>query len=139
MRLVIVSIGPEARTRAAIEQQQVRGEPHDIVEIVRDEHDRHAHAPPQFVELVVQLLAHGAIDRGERLVEQHHVRIARERPRQRDALTLSARERRRLARFEPLQVHQRQPPIRLILPFSGGRSPSAAITFPRALRCGNSA
>ncbi len=66
------------------------GEPHDIVEIVRHQHDRDADAPTEFVELVVELPTHGAIDGGERLVEQHDVRIAREGTRQCDTLTLSA-------------------------------------------------
>ena len=117
---------------AAIEQQQVRGEPHDIVEIVRDQYDRDADAPAKFVELVVELPTHGAIDGGEGFVEQHDVRIARERPRQCDPLTLSARERGRLARFEPLQMDQRQPPIRLILPFSAPADPPAPPSRCRA-------
>ena len=85
---------------------------------MRHQHHRDADAPPQLVELVVELLTHRAIDGRKRLVEQHHMRVARERPRQGDPLTLSARQRGRLARLEPLQMDERQPPIRLILPFS---------------------
>ena len=44
------------------------------------------------VDLVLQAPAHPAIDRGKRLVEQQHGRLARQRPRERDALTLAARQ-----------------------------------------------
>ena len=62
----------------------MRREPHDILEVVSDQHHRHAHAPAQLVELVVQLLADRAIHGGERLVQQQHLRIARQRARERD-------------------------------------------------------
>jgi len=51
---------------------------------------------PELGEQLLQFAADGVlrvrVERGERLVEQQHARIARERPRQRDALPLAARE-----------------------------------------------
>ena len=44
------------------------------------------------VDLVLEAAAHGAIDGGERFVEQQHGRLARQRSRERDPLTLAARE-----------------------------------------------
>ena len=46
----------------------------------------------QLGELAVELLPRHAVDRGERLVEQQHLRVARERARHRDALLLAAGE-----------------------------------------------
>ena len=51
---------------------------------------------PELAQQLLQLAAHGRlrvrVERRERLVEQQHAGVARERPRQRDALALAAGE-----------------------------------------------
>ena len=48
--------------------------------------------PAQLVDLVLETATHGAIDGGERLVEEQHRRLARQRSRQGDTLAFAARE-----------------------------------------------
>ena len=68
------------------------GERGCVVPVVRDEQ----RGQPQLVEQLVQLAPDRhlrvRVERGERLVEQEHAGIARERPRERDPLTLASRE-----------------------------------------------
>ena len=88
----------ELARRADLEQPSVDDDAHAVgergcvLEIVRDEDDREA----QLAKEVVELAAHGrpgmGVERRERLVEEQHVRVAGERPRERDALTLAARD-----------------------------------------------
>ena len=80
-------------------------------------------AAPQRVDFVLQTPPDGAIDGGERFVEEQDGRLARERARQRDALPLAARELVRPAIDVTGQVHQRQ---QLPRP-ARGRSPRAAM------------
>ena len=87
-----VVTGPHATRVAPLEDQHVRGEPHDVLEIVRDEDQRYVERPAQPVDLVLQTPAHGAIDGGKRFVEQQHRRLASQRPRERDPLALAARQ-----------------------------------------------
>ena len=53
-----------------------------------------------------QLLPHLGVQRAERLVEQQHLRLRRQRARQRDALPLAARQLRRVARAEAFEADQ---------------------------------
>ena len=55
------------------------------------------------------------VERGERLVEEKHVGIASERPRERDALPLAARE---LVRQRVLEVRDPEPLEVLVDPFA---------------------
>ena len=48
------------------------------------------------------------VERAERLVEEQHLRARRERPGERDALRLAARERRHVAPFGPGEADQLQ-------------------------------
>ena len=114
-----------------LQNQQVRREPHDVLEIVRDENQRNVERPAQLVDLVLQSSPHRAIDCGERFVEQQDGRLAGQRPRQRDALTLAARQLVRSAVQMPGQVHQRQQRFGAPRRRSArGRCPSAVITLP---------
>ena len=74
--------------------------------VVRDEHRRHLHLVVQAAQPVAQLLADLGVQRAERLVEQQHLGLDRERARQRHALPLSAGQLRRQPVGELLQVHQ---------------------------------
>ena len=55
-----------------------------------------------------QLLAHGRVERAERLVEQQHARLDGEGARERHALALAARELRRIAVGEAVELHERE-------------------------------
>ena len=56
-------------------------------------------------------LAQGGIEVRQRLVQQQHARLGRERPGERHPLLLATRELRDAPRAEPLQVHQRERPV----------------------------
>ena len=66
--------------------------------VVRDEHERDPELGLERLQLDLQVLAQLRVERAERLVEQQHARPQHERPRERDALLLAARELAGLAR-----------------------------------------
>jgi hypothetical protein len=68
--------------------------------IVGHEHRRDAELPLDGLELAAHVLAQIGIERGERLVEQQHVRLDHDGARQRDTLLLTARELRRQAALD---------------------------------------
>ena len=63
-----------------------------VLEVVRDEQDRDVEPGEQVVELGADRRLRVRVERRERLVEQQHLRVARERARERDALPLAAGE-----------------------------------------------
>ncbi len=82
--------------------------------IVRDEDAGHVDFVVEATNPLPQFLTHLRIERAERLVQQQHARLRRERPRQRDALALAARQLRRIAvlqRFEPDQPQHLLDPL----------------------------
>src|SRR5438874_2980678 len=79
---------------------------HRLLLVVRDEDGRHVHFVVQPPQPGAQLAADPGVERPERLVEQQHLRLDRERTRQRHPLALAARELRRIALAEPLQLHE---------------------------------
>jgi hypothetical protein len=58
------------------------------------------------LQLELHLLAQLQVERAQRLVEEEHPRLVHERPRERDALLLAARELPRLAPFHPLEADE---------------------------------
>ena len=90
----------------------MRGQPHDVLEIVGDEDQRHVEGPAQPVDLVLETAPDLPIDGGKRLVEQQHVRLARQRPRQRHSLTFAPGQLVRPPGRLPGQVHQGQQRVR---------------------------
>ena len=82
------------------------GELQRLFLIVGHEHARQVDVVVQPAQPLPQLLAHLGVERAERLVEQQHLRLDRERPRQRDALTLTARELRRPAVRHEVELHE---------------------------------
>ena len=82
------------------------GDLHRFFLVVGDEHRRDVHLVVQSPQPRAQLLAHLRVERAERLVEQQHLRLHRERPRQRHALALSAGQLRRQTVGELLDVHE---------------------------------
>ena len=68
------------------------GERRGVLEVVRDEQRRQAQLGEELRELAADDAARVRIERGERLVEQQHGRVARERAGKRDSLALATRE-----------------------------------------------
>ena len=85
---------------AAVQDRDAVGQRRRLVEIVRDQHDRHRERAAQRGQLAIELVPRHAVDGGERFVEQQHLRVARERAGDRDALLLAAGQRRRPPRLE---------------------------------------
>jgi hypothetical protein len=78
--------------------------------VVRDEDRRRAEPLLQGADLLPQLQPDLGVERGQRLVEQQHVRLDRQRPRQRDTLLLAAGQLVRvLARLRGQADHVEQP------------------------------
>ncbi len=101
-----------------------------------------AEPPLQIAQLDLHLLTQLQIERAERLVEQQHLRLVDQRPSQRHALLLSARELRRPPILESAQLHEIQhfPGTRRSL---GETHPAHARPVRHVLQhtvmCGNSA
>ncbi len=95
--------------------------------VVGDEDEGDADIPLQRQQLDLELLAELEIERAQRLVEQQHAAVVDERPGERHALLLAARELRRLAVGEGGDLHHRQ---RLVDP--GGDLRSGHLLHPQA-------
>ena len=80
--------------------------------VVGDEDAGDVQLVVQPAQPAAQLLAHLGVERAERLVEQQHLRLDRERARQRDALALAAGELGRIAVGEPVELHQLEQLVR---------------------------
>jgi hypothetical protein len=74
--------------------------------VVGHEHAGQAHVVVQAPQPAAQLLAHLGVQRAERLVQQQHARLDGERARQRHPLPLAARELRRVAPREVVELHE---------------------------------
>ena len=72
--------------------------------VVGDEDAGDVQLVVQPAQPAAQLLAHLGVERAERLVEQQHARLDRQRARQRHALALAAGELRRIARGSSLRA-----------------------------------
>ena len=146
---VAVPVGPEQEIRAAEERRdEPRAGPliqrarladfleppavHDadavrhaerFVLVVRHEHRRDADGALNLADRAPQLLADLRVERAERLVEQQHARLVRQRARERDALLLAARE---LARQPLVVALERDEPEQLGAPAAPVRAPHAA-------------
>jgi hypothetical protein len=80
------------------------GEGHRLDLVVRDVDDRRGSALVQALQLDPHLAAQLGIEIGQRLVEQEHLGLLHQRPSDRDALTLTAGELRRLAIEHPADL-----------------------------------
>ena len=95
-----------------------------FVLIVRHEHRRDADGALNLADRAPQLFADLRVERAERLVEQQHARLVRQRASERDALLLTARE---LARQALVVALERDEPQQL-------RAPAAPVGAPHAAR-----
>ena len=80
-----------------------------LFEVVGHENDRDRQRAPQLDELAQQLAAGDLIDGRKRLVQQQHLRIARQGAGDRHALLLAARQFGRAACLETFEIGARQP------------------------------
>ncbi len=74
--------------------------------VVRHVDERHPELLLELLQLDLQLLAELQVEGAERLVEQQRLRVADERPRERNALPLAARELTRLAVAVVVEPHE---------------------------------
>ena len=88
---------PSCSISPVVHDDHAVGELERLFLIVRDEHAGQVNLGVQPPQPAPQLLPHLGVERAERLVEQQHLRLDRERARQRDALPLAAGELRRVA------------------------------------------
>jgi hypothetical protein len=86
---------------ALVHHHDLLGDLHRLLLVVRDEDRRHVDLVVEAAQPARELLADLRVERAERLVEEQHLGLDRERPGQRHALALAARELRRVAVGEP--------------------------------------
>src|SRR6266850_1055765 len=92
--------------RAVTEDRDAVRHRHRLGLVVRHVHHRDADLAVDALELDLHLLAQLLVQRAERLVQQEHVRVEDEAPRERDALLLAAGELARMPVGEPAQPDQ---------------------------------
>ena len=84
------------------------GDLHRLLLVVRDDHRRRVRLLVEPAQPDAQLGAHARVERAERLVEQEHGRVDRERAREAHPLALPAGELRRVAVGEALELDELQ-------------------------------
>ena len=113
-----------------------------FVLVVRDVDHRDAQPLVQPAHLELHLLAELLVERAERLVHQHQLRLEHERASDGDALLLPARQLRRLARAESRELHHVERALDTLVDLRARRcrAPTAESRCSRAtVMCGNSA
>ena len=76
---------------AVVHDGDLVGDLHRLLLVVRDEDRRHVHDVVELAQPLAQLGAHARVERAERLVEEQHLRLGRERAREPHPLPLAAR------------------------------------------------
>ncbi len=108
-RLVVDLVGGAHLFHAAlVDDHDLVGHLEGFLLVVGDKDRGDVHLVVQAPQPLAQLLAHLRVERTEGLVEQQHRGLDRERPSQRHALTLPARQLRGEPMRELLQMHQFQ-------------------------------
>ena len=90
--LVDVGLRPDLHDLAQVHDGDTVGDVADERQVVRNEEVGQAEVSLQRLEQVDDLRADGDVERRDRLVEQHHLRVQRERARKADALALATRK-----------------------------------------------
>ena len=93
---------------AAIHHRDAVGHGHRLLLVVRDDEEGGAEPDLDVHELELGLLAQLPVERRERLVEEQHLRLLRQRAGERDPLALSAGELVRPAVGKALELHELQ-------------------------------
>ena len=107
-RVVDVLGRAELLHAALVEDRDAVREGERLALVVRDVDERRARLAVHAPQLDLHLQADLEVERRQRLVQQQHLRPVDERPRQRDALHLAARELVRAAALVAVQAHQPQ-------------------------------
>src|SRR5436190_1224950 len=102
--LVEVARGPGLLDLAMVHHDDLLGDVHRLLLVVRDEDRGHVNLVVETPQPFAELLADRRVERAKRLVEQQHLRLHRERPCERHALALAAGELRRITVDQALQV-----------------------------------
>ena len=92
---------------AGIHHADPVGHRHRLFLVVGDDDEGHAEPALQLHQFELGAFAQLLVERGQRLVEQQHLRAARQRARQRHALLLAAGELIGLALLQALELDQR--------------------------------
>ena len=93
---------------AVVHDDDLLGDLHRLLLVVRDEDRRDVDLVVQPAQPLAQLGADLGVERAEGLVEQQHLRLDGQRPRERHALLLAAGELRGVAVGEAVESHQRE-------------------------------
>ena len=93
---------------ALVDDDDLVGDLHRLLLVVRHDDRGHVDLLVQAPQPVAQLLAHARVESAERLVEQQHLRLDRQRAGERHPLALAAGQLRRVAVRPAGQVHQRE-------------------------------
>ena len=93
---------------AVVDDRDLVGDLHRLVLVVRDEDGRHVDDVVELAKPLAELGADARVERAERLVEEEHLRLGRERASEAHALTLAAGELRRVAVPEVLELDEVQ-------------------------------
>ena len=141
-RLVKLARRRDLFETAGIHDADPVGHRHRLFLIVGDDDEGHAEPPLQLHQFELGAFAQLLVERGQRLVEQQHLRAARQRARQRHALFLAAGELIGLSLLQALELDQRDhlgdAGIDLRTRAIPARfRPNAMLS--RTVRCGNSA
>ena len=91
-----------------VHHRDLVGDLHRLLLIVRDEDRRHVHDVVESREPLAELGADACVERAERLVEEEHLRLGRERAGEAHPLALTARELRGIAVAEALELDEVQ-------------------------------
>ena len=106
---------PTCSSRPVAQHRDPVAEIERLVLLVGHQHGRDADAADELADLAPGPLAQRRVEVGERLVQQQHPRLRRQRPGQRHPLLLAARELADPPLLEPGEIHQRQsarhPPV----------------------------
>ena len=127
---------------AVVDHGDLVGDLHRLVLVVGDEDRRHVDDVVQLAQPLAQLRANASVEGAERLVEQEHLRLGRERAGEAHALPLAARELSRIAVAEALQLDEVQELVdarRRSRPSAACAPSSPKATFSRTVMCLNAA
>ncbi len=104
--LVEVARPADLLDHAVVHHRDLVGDLHRLLLVVGDEDGRDVHLFVEAPQPFAQLRAHARVEGAERLVEQEHLGLDRERAGERHPLPLAARELGRVAVAELLQLHE---------------------------------
>src|SRR4051812_5210121 len=107
-RVVQLARGADLLDLALVHDHDLLGHLHGLLLVVRHEDGGHVHLVVQTPQPLAQLLADGGVECAERLVEEQHLRLHRQRARERHPLALATGELRRVALAVCLEMNELQ-------------------------------